>query len=156
MISELVAASAWIMPPGWLSSLLLSLSVPIVSPEAPAAPELAPPPSGDELEPPPSPPDGSGGVPEVPVELLPYELPELPLALNEFALFDPLDEPLSPPLPSMPRKVFASVAASALRSGTTCMLPGTALGASSCFASSFAAARRAPLDARISSELVRA
>ncbi len=98
-------------------------------------------------------PEGRGAVPAVPVEkLLPP--PEPPPWLNEFASFEEAEPPLSP-LPSMPRSVLASFTASALRSRTTCMLPGTALGASSCASRRRAEARREAFEARSRIELVR-
>src|SRR5690606_28799394 len=110
MISELVAASAWIIPPGWLSSFL-SLSPPS-SPALPRPPLPDAPLPYDDEDVPPSPPDGNGGVPAVPVEKLPLE--DEPFWLKLFASFDDADEPVSlPPLPSMPRSVFASFTASA-------------------------------------------
>ncbi len=64
MMSEFDAASAWIIPPGWLSSPL-SLSPPS-SPALPSPPPpVVPPAPPDEFD---DSPDGSGGVPDAPVE----------------------------------------------------------------------------------------
>src|SRR5579862_6057673 len=142
MISEFVDESAWIMPPP--CSLLDSLSLFAEKLES-RLPE--PPVSGLLLLPEPEAPRplGSGGVPDVPVDI--DELPRPPPLLpKEFELElepDVLSEPL--PLPIMPRSVLARRVASALRSATTCMLPGCVVGASSFCASCFAAARRAAL-----------
>src|SRR3984957_17474595 len=145
MMSEFAAASATITPlPGWSPPPPLSLLLKLLSLLWPPLP-----PNGllEEPELLPDEPPGRGGKP-----VLPVDEPELLFWLNEFELLPPPEEPddeLSPPpLPSIPRKVLARVAASALRGGTTCMLPGCVVAASSERTSCFAAASREALDAR--------
>src|SRR5476651_2063598 len=120
MISELVAVSAWIMPlPGESLELLLSLL--LLKPES----LLWPPPAigllpDDELPLPP----GSGGKPLVPVDEPEPPWPNEPEPLDDPDPDDDDEDELSPPLPIIARRVLARREASALRSETTCMLPG--------------------------------